>query len=98
MIQTYIIKLTSSIEIITRLEFTNPNNNIFDQDIILSKPLVIGVNEQGSISFFPYSLSNSMCSTIIMNGKNIESYINEIDIDESFKKEYLEKTSTIQLI
>lgn len=99
----YILKLISGTEIMTSLTLTNDNLDVFEQNLVLSKPLAFGNVDTGDINnprlaFFPYNISNVMCPKIILNGKNIESYITETYIDESLKKEYLEKTSTIALI
>ena len=98
----YILKLVSGAEIITNVERVS-GDNLFEKVLTISKPFkfaYIGKDVDGipQLGFTPYVMSDGMCSELTLNGNVIESYIKESHIDSNLKKEYLEKSSTIQLI
>jgi len=96
-----VLKLTSGAEIITNAEYDN-DISMYHQTLILGKPFrfdYIGNDEQGMprLGFFPYVYSDATALHVRLNGGSIESYIPEKYIDETLKKEYLEKSSGIIL-
>ncbi len=99
-----VLKLTSGAEIIAKIEY-DANDYMFSQTIIVSKPFRFDYLSQNSLGephapqlgFFPYVYSDPEAKHLKMNGATIESYIPEIYIDNTLKKEYLEKSSGIAL-
>lgn len=99
----YILKLTSGIELITEASLQNDNLDLFEQTIFLDQPLRFGNagnNSEGrpQIGFFPYLIAEPEPIRVKLNGKIIESYLSETEIDEPLVKEYKTRTSRIQLI
>lgn len=99
----YIIKLISGIELITEVSLQNENVDILDQTLHLERPLRFGNagnNSEGrpQIGFFPYLIAEPEPDRVKLNGKMIESYLIEAEIDEPLVKEYKTRTSRIQLI
>jgi len=96
-----VIKLTSGAEIITNAEY-DKDVSMYHQTLKLKKPFrfdYIGNDEHGMprLGFFPYAYSDATAIYMELNGAAIEAYIPEKYIEETLKKEYLEKSSGIIL-
>jgi len=99
-----VLKLTSGAEIIAKIEY-DADDYMFTQTIIVTKPFrfdyisqnALGEPHTPQLGFFPYVYSDPEAKHVKMNGATIESYILELYIDDTLKKEYLEKSSGIAL-
>jgi len=99
-----VLKLTSGAEIITNIEYDS-DVGIFYQTVIISKPYrfdyishnALGEPHAPQLGFFPYVYSDPEARHLQLNGATIESFVPEIHIEQSLKKEYLEKSSGIAL-
>ena len=99
-----VLKLTSGAEIITNIEYDS-DVGIFYQTATISKPYrfdyiahnALGEPHAPQLGFFPYVYSDPEARHLLLNGATIESFIPEINIEQSLKKEYLEKSSGIAL-
>lgn len=98
-----ILKLATGQELIADVTKTDETLTMLEQELIVRRPMAfgnIGNDKEGKpqIGFMSYIISDPECEKFRLNGKTLTGYINEIDMYDDLKKEYMTKTSRIQIL